>query len=39
MQWTEYQRSLERFLYLGGFEEKEVAEETNTPARQQSLFS
>ncbi|MBB5346880.1 HD domain-containing protein [Desulfoprunum benzoelyticum] len=43
MQWTEYQRSLERFLYLGGFEEKEMAEETaeatNTPARQQSLFS
>jgi len=39
MQWTEYQRSLERFLYLGGFEDKDAVEETNTPARQQSLFS
>jgi 3'-5' exoribonuclease len=41
MSWTEYQRSLERYLYLGGFEAKELDGETATPpnnSRQPSLF-
>lgn len=49
LQWTEYQRSLERYLYLGPFEsgEEEAVEEAEraikrragqTPARQQTLF-
>lgn len=41
MNWTEYQRLLERFLYLGGFE-KEVAEDKPkidvAPGHQPSLF-
>ena len=39
MQWTEYQRSLERFLYLNGLDEKTAAEEFVSSGRQQSLFS
>jgi 3'-5' exoribonuclease len=39
MQWTEYQRSLERFLYLNGLDEKPETEELASPGRQQSLFS
>lgn len=42
MSWTEYQRSLERYLYLGGFDQKEPADsgETvqTTTSRQPSLF-
>ena len=46
LQWTEYQRSLERYLYLGPFEarETEAAEHADerrmapTPSRQQTLF-
>jgi len=46
LQWTEYQRSLERYLYLGPFElrEAEAAEQEDerrtapTPSRQQTLF-
>lgn len=42
MGWTEYQRSLERFLYLGGFGPKEVEpgpeNGTDTSSRQPSLF-
>ena len=46
LQWTEYQRSLERYLYLGPFEsrEEEAAERTDerrpeqAPMRQQTLF-
>ena len=46
LQWTEYQRSLERYLYLGPFEsqEEEVAEGPDdrrpgqAPVRQQTLF-
>jgi 3'-5' exoribonuclease len=38
--WTDYQRSLERYLYLGGFGEKEQDGETTQPtgSRQPSLF-
>ena len=39
LQWTEYQRSLERFLYLSGFGDKAEAEEPAVTGRQQSLFS
>ena len=46
LQWTEYQRSLERYLYLGRFEARdaEAAEHADerrtapTPSRQQTLF-
>lgn len=45
MSWTEYQRSLERYLYLGGFEKKEPlgeplgdAVDTDNGRRQPSLF-
>jgi 3'-5' exoribonuclease len=40
MSWTDYQRSLERYLYLGGFEKKEPEEEISQPnsSRQPSLF-
>ena len=41
MSWTDYQRSLERYLYLGGFaENKEVERERIQPnnSRQPSLF-
>ena len=41
MSWTDYQRSLERYLYLGGFaENKEVEREKAQPtvSRQPSLF-
>jgi 3'-5' exoribonuclease len=40
MGWTDYQRSLERYLYLGGFGEKEPEGEVVQPnsSRQQSLF-
>ena len=40
MSWTDYQRSLERYLYLGGFGEKEPAGEVSPPnnSRQPSLF-
>ncbi len=41
MSWTEYQRVLERYLYLGGFEEEEkpAPKIVDDPAsRQQSLF-
>ena len=41
MSWTDYQRSLERYLYLGGFtENKEVERERAQPtvSRQPSLF-
>lgn len=41
MGWTDYQRSLERYLYLGGFtEKKEVASEPTPPivSRQPTLF-
>ena len=41
MSWTEYQRVLERYLYLGGFEEEEkpAPKSPEDPAsRQQSLF-
>jgi 3'-5' exoribonuclease len=46
LQWTEYQRSLERYLYLGPFEARETeaaghADERRmapTPSRQQTLF-
>jgi 3'-5' exoribonuclease len=38
--WTDYQRSLERYLYLGGFGEKKVEGEISqfTSSRQPSLF-
>ncbi len=39
--WTDYQRSLERYLYLGGFEEPESDEKievTEQVKRQQTLF-
>lgn len=42
MGWTEYQRTLERYLYLGGFEDKSPPVEKLEPARsrrQPSLFS
>ncbi len=40
MSWTDYQRSLERYLYLGGFGEKEMEKEVPQPnsSRQPSLF-
>jgi 3'-5' exoribonuclease len=40
MSWTDYQRSLERYLYLGGFGEKEPEGEVVQPngSRQPSLF-
>ena len=39
MQWTDYQRPLERYLYLDGFKEKTGQEEAgDMPVRQQSLF-
>lgn len=40
MSWTDYQRSLERYLYLGGFSDKEQEEEVVQPmnSRQPSLF-
>jgi len=41
MGWTEYQRTLERYLYLGGFEEKvESVDKNELPAKrsQPSLF-
>ncbi len=40
--WTEYQRTLERYLYLGGFEKESPPEEKKKltrPGRQPSLFS
>ena len=42
MSWTDYQRTLERYLYLGGFEEKPVREAKEQPApprSQPSLFA
>jgi 3'-5' exoribonuclease len=42
MSWTDYQRTLERYLYLGGFEEKPSPVDKEGPARsrrQPSLFS
>jgi hypothetical protein len=40
LSWTDYQRSLERYLYLGGFEKKsETAVEPDCAAsRQGTLF-
>ncbi|MBW6521728.1 MAG: HD domain-containing protein [Desulfoarculaceae bacterium] len=46
LQWTEYQRSLERYLYLGPFESEDAEAEERAddrraatpPARQQTLF-
>ncbi len=41
MSWTDYQRTLERYLYLGGFEEKPSPMDKEEPAhlrRQPSLF-
>lgn len=46
LQWTEYQRSLERYLYLGPLESRELEVEEDpverrlpsTPSRQQTLF-
>jgi 3'-5' exoribonuclease len=40
MSWTDYQRSLERYLYLGGFADKEPEAEETPPvsSRQPSLF-
>ncbi len=40
MTWTDYQRSLERYLYLGGFQAKEMEGESTSPnsSRQPSLF-
>ncbi len=40
MSWTEYQRSLERYLYLGGFadKEREAVESRPASSRQPSLF-
>jgi 3'-5' exoribonuclease len=41
MQWTDYQRSLERYLFLNGFKEKNGQEEPAdpvAPVKQQSLF-
>lgn len=41
MGWTDYQRSLERYLYLGGYEEAEQSEEAQANEqlkRQQTLF-
>jgi len=40
MSWTDYQRSLERYLYLGGFAEKESENDMAQPmsSRQPSLF-
>lgn len=41
MSWSEYQRSLERYLYLGGFKEQQEggqSGEKTTPSRQPSLF-
>jgi len=41
MGWTDYQRSLERFLYLGGFDKKEelvVNEDLSNPGKQPTLF-
>ncbi|MBW2658684.1 MAG: HD domain-containing protein [Deltaproteobacteria bacterium] len=42
LSWTEYQRTLERYLYLGGFEKKPVSEEkkeSSSLRHQPSLFS
>jgi len=42
MSWTDYQRTLERYLYLGGFKEKEESDGEKKPSvvqRQPSLFS
>jgi 3'-5' exoribonuclease len=41
LQWSDYQRPLERYLYLSGLEEEEKKEEVSespAPSRQQSLF-
>jgi 3'-5' exoribonuclease len=40
MNWTDYQRSLERYLYLGGFGDKNTGDEVMQPnnSRQPSLF-
>lgn len=39
LSWTDYQRSLERYLYLGGFEKKATEVESDTsPQRQGTLF-
>ncbi len=40
MSWTDYQRSLDRYLYLGGFGEQELENEVSKPvgSRQPSLF-
>ena len=40
MSWTDYQRSLERYLYLGGFAGKELEGKVTQPnsSRQPSLF-
>jgi 3'-5' exoribonuclease len=40
LSWTDYQRSLERYLYLGGFERKEPEGSVTQPnsSRQPSLF-
>jgi len=42
LSWTDYQRTLERYLYLGGFEEKPAPEEkkeSSASRHQPSLFS
>ena len=42
MSWTDYQRTLERYLYLGGFDKNPPLEEKGElsgSARQPSLFS
>jgi 3'-5' exoribonuclease len=38
--WSEYQRSLERYLYLNGLEEEkpDTSVDTSVPSRQQTLF-
>jgi hypothetical protein len=40
LSWTDYQRSLERYLYLGGFEKKTEAtvESDLAASRQGTLF-
>jgi 3'-5' exoribonuclease len=41
MSWTEYQRALERYLYLGALNEKDPRPEASSPdngSRQPSLF-
>jgi hypothetical protein len=41
MSWTEYQRALERYLYLGGLDKKDAEPEDSRPdsgGRQPSLF-